>query len=135
MRINFRATAGTFEDEDEVLVLGVATDEDWDQDEENGHALQFQRPSEVSTKPLQDWEEDGIYLEYNDQIYAEYGIVGRCRMSRERLSVDLSGRFDGMEEVEGFDVDLAVDDETYEQLRAGLPRIFHGLTERLTLAE
>ncbi|MDB5311840.1 MAG: hypothetical protein JWO38_6042, partial [Gemmataceae bacterium] len=122
MRIRFRATDGGFDADDYALLCGV------DGPDADGvdHALSFDRLSEsaAATDPDDDW---GVHTEFDDQSNGEYGRVGQCRLSRTALSVDLSGQLGGLAAVEGFDVELIFSDEVYEQVRAGLTRIFRGM--------
>jgi hypothetical protein len=132
MRIAFRASQASFEDDGELLVAGVATGGDPDDDEES-HYLNLQRDAEGHRGRLQDWEKDGLYIEFDDQGQGDYGVVRECRLGRSMLSVDLSEPIGGIDEVEGFDVELAIDDECYERLRASLPRIVEGTSAELSL--
>jgi len=132
VRFTFRATQGGFNDDGEVLSAGVATGDDWD--EEEGHYLNFQRDAEGHRESPQDWEKDGLYIECDDQSCSGYGLIRECRLSRSMMSVDLSEEMEGLEGVEGFDVELAIDEESYGQLRAGLARMIEETAARF-LAE
>lgn len=123
MRISFRATQGSSESDDEVVSVGVATGDDWD--DEAGAYLTFVRNADPNL-PLEEWEQDGLHFEYKDQLFGDYGLVVACRLGRDRLSVDLASPIVELEGVEGFDVALAIDDESYENLREGLQRILQG---------
>lgn len=120
MRIAFRATEARFDVDEYALVCGVRGGEE--------QYLIFQRGPEGSTE---DW---GVYLEYGDQINGGYRCVGQCRLGPEHLSVDLAGQLGSLGGVDGFDVELVLDDESYEQLRTGLRRIFRGQPEALLVA-
>ncbi|MDG3008240.1 Imm10 family immunity protein [Paludisphaera mucosa] len=128
MRIAFRAVQGSFEDDGETLVAGVATGDDCFDDE--GSYITFQRGAD-SARSLEDWEEDGLYFEYKDQLYGGYGLVDACRLGRDRLAIDLATPMSELENVVGFDVELAINDESYESLRDGLLRIIEGTRARL----
>ena len=116
MRIAFRATEGGFVADEYALFCGL-TGIDADGAE---HYLNFQRSPE-GTAADEDW---GVYIEYDDQINGDYGHVRKCRLSRDLLSVDLSQQLGTLVGVDGFDIVMAVDDMSYEQVRTGLPRIF-----------
>ena len=129
MRIRFRATEGFFANEDAITCGVAGPDADGVE-----HALSFDRASEAVAMddPEDDW---GVHTEFDDQINGAYGCVGRCRLVREALAVDLLGplgrRLVG---VEGFDVDLAIDEEAYAVVRSGLIRIFRAMPGVLVLA-
>lgn len=112
MRVAFRASNAAFEAQGEgALVCGVTGEHEY---------LVFQRHPE-------DGEEDrGVHLEYGDQANGDYGRIAECRLTRERLHVDLSGGLGNLEEVDGFDVALAIEDESFEALRDGLRQVFRG---------
>ncbi len=124
VRITFRAVRGFFQEDEEVLSAGFDTGEDWE--EKDGHFLSLQRSAEGLRNDMEDWEADGLYVELDDQVYSGYGVVRECRLNRNMLSVDLSGPLDGLDDIEGIDVELAIDDKTFDLLRAGLPRIIEG---------
>lgn len=126
MRIEFRAAEGGFEEDEYVLICGVSgNDADGIR-----HSFHFQRGPE-DEPPEEDW---GVYAEFDDQGYGGYRRIQRCRLTRDRLSVDLSGPLGHLTGVEGFDVSLAaIDDPSYEQLRAELPRIFRGMPDTLEI--
>ncbi|AMV39061.1 Imm10 family immunity protein [Planctomyces sp. SH-PL62] len=130
MRISFRATQSFSESDDEVVSAGVATGDDWD--DAGGGYLIFARNADPSL-PLEEWEQDGLHFEYKDQLYGDYGLVAACRLGSDRLSVNLSRPIDELAGVEGFDVALSIDDESYENLREGLLRIFQGTRASLTI--
>jgi hypothetical protein len=75
-----------------------------------------------------------IHFEFNDQGNGGYGLVGACRLSRHSLSIELSKPFRAMPSVTGIDIDLEVDDVSYQSLRAGLATIFAPCPERLVAA-
>ncbi len=131
MRITFRAHHGFCDQDGDVLSAGLDTGEDWDT--EDSHYVCFQRGLENPGQKRADWEKDGLHFEFDDQIHGNYGVVRQCRLNRSMLSVDLSERLEELDNVDGFDVVLAIDDETYEQLKAGLPQIFDGTSARLLL--
>jgi hypothetical protein len=116
MRIAFRATEAGFEADEYALVCGLAgVDADGAE-----HYLNFQRLPEGAAAN-EDW---GVHIEYDDPINGEYGRVCKCRLSRDELSVDLSQQLGSLVGTDGFDIVLAIDDTSFEQIRTGLPRIF-----------
>jgi hypothetical protein len=124
MRVAFRATQVDWDEDEYALICGLTGAD------ANGreHGLCFQRSPE-GDDPAEDW---GVYLEFDSQGQAEYNRVAGCRLGRDRLAVDLSGPLGSLDGVSGFDVELAVDDAEFEQLVAGLPRIFRGTIGLLT---
>jgi hypothetical protein len=133
MRIAFTAIDASFSDDGEVLYAVLSTGDNWG--EEDGHYINFQRAHEDSpeSQNVPSWEENGLYFEFDDQNFGGYGHLRSCRLSRDVLSVDFSKPLNDLPDVEGIDVRLAIGPKSYDSLRAGLSRIFHGLTDRLIL--
>lgn len=131
VRINFRAVRSYFQEDEELLAVGFDTGADWSR--KDGHRLSLQRSAEGLRKDLEDWEADGLYIELDDQAYSGYGVVRACRLGRRMFSVDLEGPLGDPDEVEGFDVELAIDDKSYDVLVAGLPRVVEGSLAELTV--
>jgi hypothetical protein len=75
--------------------------------------------------------DSGIFLEYNDADYSGYDLVASCRVSRNRVRVDLSRPFAGLDRVEGFDIGLNIDDPSYRNFVSGLEKIFRGNSRQL----
>jgi hypothetical protein len=126
MRIEFHASEAGFEADEYVLngwVSGAGADGE-------SHFLNLSHGPE-DEDPHEDW---GIHLEFDDQINGCYGCVRRCRLSRDRLSVDLSRQLGRLTGVEGFDVALAIDEPSFERLRSGWPRIFRAMPDVLEIA-
>jgi len=114
MKIEFTANTATFDEIDEAFISGLAVG-----DGSNTY-LKFQRS--VAEGP-DDW---GVYLEHNDQIHGSYDLVSECRLTRDHVEVDLSGRLGSLEDVDGFAVALQVDDETFSLFAKGLTKVFQG---------
>src|SRR3954454_17357956 len=104
MRISFKLTQAGFDTNEDALICGVSDSE---------HYLTFSRDAEGSNK---DW---GVHLEYDDQVIGDYNCVESCRLSRSELRVSLSGQLGRLAGIEGFDIVLALDDQSYEMLRTG----------------
>ena len=122
MRVKFRATDAGFDADEYSIICGV-----------NGqdaagveHALSFDRLSEeaAAQDPGDDW---GVHTEFDDQSNGEYGCVGQCRLSRTALGLDLQSQLGRLANVEGFDVELGISDELFEEIRTGLSRIFRNM--------
>lgn len=122
MRLEFNASAGGFEDEDDpthCLMCGVAGKDSAGVE----HYLNFQRGFE-NEDPSEDW---GVHCEFDSQMNGAYNCVSRCRLTRLRLDVDLTHPIDWQKKYTGVSVDLsALDDVTVAAMREGLPRIFRG---------
>jgi hypothetical protein len=130
MRVTFRATDAGFYAYEYSITCGV-----YGRDAAGvEHALSFDRLSEqaAAEHPVDDW---GVHAEFDDQSNGGYGCVSLCRLSRTLLVVDLLKQLGGLAGVEGFDIDLAIDDELYEQVRTGLIRVFRGMPGVLVIAE
>jgi hypothetical protein len=126
MRIEFRASEAGFEADGYVL-NGWVSGTDADGVEQ---LLDLSRGPE-DEDPHEDW---GVHLQWKGQENGAYRCVRRCHLSRDRLTVDLSRTLRGLAGVEGFDVALAIDEPSFEQLRSGLPRIFRGMPAILEIA-
>lgn len=84
MRIHFVATDAGVDEDDYSMVCGVdGCDADGTE-----HTLSFDRLTESASAadPTDDW---GIHVQFDDQSNGGYNIVGRCRLSRKSLSIDL----------------------------------------------
>ena len=127
MRIILHATMGSFEADEFALVLGLTGIDP------NGaeHYLIVQRALDGG-KPEEDW---GVHIEFDDQINGQYDRVQKFRLSRERLSVDLTEQLGTLAGVEGFDVELDLDDSTFALIRTGMPRNFRGTIDVLAIEE
>lgn len=111
MRVSFTADNLFFEDDGDVLYCAITGDDE--------NILVFQRSMEAE-------DDSGIHLEYNDQSNGDYGCIKSCNLKRDSLSVELSKQLGELEDVEGFDVSLEIDEGTYKELESGLRRIFSG---------
>ena len=74
-----------------------------------------------------------IHLEYNDQSNGAYGCIGGCRLGRGSLHITLNDQLGQLEDVDGFDVELDLDDDLYAALEEALALIWadNPLLERL----
>lgn len=122
MRVTFRANQVVVQEKDGVLVVGGSASEragvgDLD-------CIVFQR---------MEGDGDGLHFEYRDQRHGGYGLVAACRLRRNRIEIDLSHSIDGLEGVDGFTVDLDIDDEAYHRFQDGLTRVLDGTGARLTV--
>lgn len=111
MRVSFTADSLFFEDDGDVLYCAITGDEE--------NVLVFQCSTEAE-------DDSGIHFEYNDQSNGDYGCIKTCNLKRDELRVELSKQLGELEDVEGFDVSLNLDDGTYKELENGLSRIFRG---------
>ena len=130
MRIVFLATNAGFDADEYSIICGV------DGRDANGveHALSFERVSEQEAKENPS-EDSGVHTQFDDQSNGAYRRVRKCRLSRTCLTVDLSGQLGRLVGVDGFDVELMLDDELYEQVRSGLIRIFRDLPDTLIISD
>jgi hypothetical protein len=117
MRGSFTADTATFDEIERAFVAGLATG-----DGSQGY-LVFQRSLPDDSR------DEGVYLEYNDQACSGYNLIASCRLSRERLELDLSRPLGDLNDVTGIDVELHVDDASYEQFSRGLKQVFRGQAE------
>ena len=114
MRIEFTADTATFDEIDETLVSGLAIG-----DGTETYLMFLRSPDEGP-------DDCGVYLEYNGQMNAGYDTVSACRIRRDRVEVELSDPLGSLEDVDGFDVSLQVDDSTFQRFADGLAKVFQG---------
>lgn len=114
MRIEFTAQDLFFENDGDVAYANLMGGEG----DEPEHFLIFQRG-------LMDGDQ-AIHLEYNDQSNGAYDCIATCHLEREQLTVDLTRPLGALADVTGFDVALALDDSTYEELVAAFDLFFQG---------
>ena len=121
MRLVFRATEGGFDAAETVdcLVCGFFGRDVSGKE----HYANFQRSVEAGD-PSEDW---GVHFEFDDQINGAYNCIRQCHLSRTALAVELARPIDRQKQVSGVSVDLSgLDEDSYEAIRDGLPRIFRG---------
>jgi hypothetical protein len=116
MNISFTATEASFEVEEYALIIAVR---------DRNNILVFQRDSENS---LEDW---GLYVEFGEQYNGGYECVSSCHLNRKFLQVNLSNQLGCLEGVAGFDIFLEIDDDSYNSLLEGLPRILRDMPNSL----
>ena len=119
MRINFTADTATFDKINEAFVVGLAVGDGTET------YLLFQR------SVADDSDDGGIHLEHNDQANSKYNVISACRLTRDRVEVDLSGSLGNLVDVEGFDVSLQVDDSTFRGFADGMTKVFKGKASAL----
>jgi hypothetical protein len=83
MRITLHAKVGRFEDDGFTLICGLSGTDPGGA----GHYLNFQRGSEGGDPK----EDRGVHIEFDDQSNGRYNHVKECRLSQDRLAVDLTG--------------------------------------------
>jgi hypothetical protein len=130
MRVRFQATDAGFDADNYSLACEVIGNDAAGIE----HGLTFDRLSEeaAAADPADDW---GVHTGFDDQSNGAYGCVGQCRLSRKSLTVDLVKQLGMLAGVEGFDVELAMNDDLYEQVRTGLARIFRDMPDVLVFTE
>jgi hypothetical protein len=114
MHISFIADAVFVEHSEEVayfLVMDGAGEEP-----ENVLVFSCTLPSEGDV--------NRIHLEYNDQSNGAYGCIAGCRLGRNSLHITLNDQLGQLEDVDGFEVELALDDDMYEELKEALALIW-----------
>lgn len=73
-----------------------------------------------------------IHFEYLNRAGGGYDCVGECRLSRNKLSIDLTKKLRGFPEVEGVDVALEIDELSYRKLADGLFVMFVSCANRIS---
>ena len=123
MRVTFHASEAGI-DEDEYCLICWFFGKDSSGVE---HGLDLQRDQEGSI------EDRGIYLGFDDQSNGAYNEIAGLRLTRDHLSVDTSPPVGWQKNIDGFDVELSIDESTYEQVKACLRRVFRGSSDKLKL--
>jgi len=89
-RVAFQATESAFEVTDYALICGVS-------DERDAYVTLQRAPEGIA-------DDEGVYIEYNDQINSGYDQIRRCSLERRQFSIDLVRPFRNLPEIDGFDV-------------------------------
>jgi hypothetical protein len=89
------------------------------------HYLILQRSTEDASSP----KDEGVYVEFDDQVRSGYGLMRRCRLDGQRLSLDLNEYGAALIGAEGFDIILTLHDPSNIQIQDGLRRVCRGMTE------
>ncbi len=118
MHISFIAIEASFETDEYALIVSLEGTE---------NSLVFQRDSD------ENFEDAGLYLEFGGQHNGGYGCVESCFLNRKIIQVNLSRQLGVLEDVNGFDIKLDIDDTSYDQLLDGLPRIFREMANSLQI--
>lgn len=114
MHIEFTATTLFAENEEDVAYFSLM---DGGEDEpENILIFQTLLPSTG--------EVGDIHFEYNDQSNGAYGAIASCRLGRGSLHITLQKQLGELEGVDGFDIQLELDDDIYAELADALALIF-----------
>jgi hypothetical protein len=111
MRVSFTASKATYEEVEGALIVGVAAGD------ATQEYLLFQRSSSEA------FDSEEIYIEYKDQSFSGFNVIDSYRLTRDRLEVDLSETL-GSLDITGIDVELELDDASYEQLSKGLSQVY-----------
>ena len=122
MRLVFRASEGGFDAAEtmDCLVCGFSGRDASDKE----HYANFQRGVEGEDPS----EDCGVHFEFDDQSSGAYNCVRQCRLSRAALEVELAHTMDWGRQIDGVSIDLTgLEEESYEAIRGGLPRIFRGM--------
>src|SRR5262249_17385616 len=83
------------------------------------------REERGQTPHLDEEEEDwGVEIEYCDQGNSGCDCIKACVLGRDRLDVELSEPIDPGKEIDGFHIELALSDEQWRSLAAGLRVVF-----------
>jgi hypothetical protein len=113
MNISFTAVNTDFECDEYALIVSV---------EGIDNSLSFQRDSEQESD-----DDSGLYIQFGEQQNGDYECVKRCCVSRKSIDVVLSRQLGNLENVNGFHVNLDIDDKSYEELLEGLSRVFRDM--------
>lgn len=109
--LSFTATETGIDENKYALVAGLASSgsRQW---------VTFQRVAEGADE---DW---GIHFEFNDQINGAYECIRHCKLTRNRLLVDLKYPIDQQKKITTFDLELNVSERGFTIFVEMLRRIF-----------
>jgi hypothetical protein len=130
MRLEFSAEEAEFADENDPTYFCLLCGFYGKDSEGVDHYLTFQRAFEEEPAS-DDW---GVHCEFDDQINGNYNCIGCCRLTRTALEVEFTKPIDWEKKYGEIVVNISgLSEQTFAAIRAGLPRIFRGATELLTL--
>ena len=118
MRISFIANS-FFNDTDGDITYGSLQSFTTGDVETQEHYLNFQRN-------LEPGDRDGVYAEYNGQEYGGFNAIATCLLLREKITINLAQQLGNLEDVDGFDIALEIEDEVFEEIEEFLSSIFQG---------
>ena len=78
-------------------------------------------------------DEWGVYVEYDDPSNAGHGLIAKCVLTRETLSIDLNQTVGRGPRYSGIAIRLNLDDSDWYSFARGLQRVFGGSTEVLSI--
>ena len=76
--------------------------------------------------PIGGADDEGVHLEYNDQVNSGYDKIKTCLLARERLRVELTEPIDSEGKYTAVDVELRLGEDAWVLLADGLRKIFAG---------
>ncbi|REJ66346.1 MAG: hypothetical protein DWQ31_14855 [Planctomycetota bacterium] len=120
--LEFVATICGTEESEFGLVAGIAT-------ENSATYLLFQRNQTAGND-----EDDGIYVELNDQINSGYNQIENCTVCREYLKVTFIEPIDPQKKYDQVVASMSMPWEARERFVAVLKRIFVGFEGLLNVA-
>lgn len=83
------------------------------------------------SRALEPKEDQGVYLEYKDQLNSGYECIARCVLTRKGVDVVLSKPIESLKGIEGFRVKLSVSSPDHEALVKNLWSVFRGKEQTL----
>ena len=115
MHISFEANS-FFHDKDDDVVYGSLQNFN---NEIQEHYLNFQRS-------LAPEDKDGIYLEFDGQENGGFNVIKSCELSRNKMIIQLLEEINTLQEIEGFDISINLDDDTFNEFRDFIAEVFQG---------
>jgi hypothetical protein len=72
-------------------------------------------------------DDDGVYLEHNDQGYGTNGKVLSCRLSQNRIEIEVDDvTAQRLRTEPAFAIEFSCDEASWRQLQTGVEQIFSG---------
>ena len=87
------------------------------------------------TRPVGSQDDDGIYLEYNDQANSSYEIIKTFEIGPKQIRIQLSKPIDNENDIDEFMLDLHINTESHNVLIKGIKEIFKGKETILEIQE
>ena len=87
------------------------------------------------TRPVESNDDDGIYLEYYDQINSAYEIITLFEITPKQVNIQLSQAIDNESKIDTFLLELDIEAESRKELFKGIKEIFKGKESILKVQE
>jgi len=115
MRLSFEANSFFYDKDDDVIYGSLQSFNNEIQE----HYLNFQRS-------LAPEDKDGIYLEFDGQENGGFNVIESCELLRGKMTIQLAEGINVLQEINGFDISIDLDDDSFNEFRDFIIEVFHG---------